>query len=159
MDPEDAAAIFDALKASDPMRDDLVIRDSKGDSFVFRSDVSSFFHEKKNGEVTRLGCGKWTFKLSRSRKTGQASVLCSIEPWYTNDFEIIDFKPDPDENEATIDAFLRKYVFRPYVKKDNVVGVELNFNKEFYVPEEIPTVDEIMKEIKALEDQLKDFTL
>ena len=49
---------------------------------------------------------------------------------------------------------MQKYVFKPYKLGDNTIGVELNFNKEFYVPEEIESVEDVMAEIKALNGEL-----
>jgi type I restriction enzyme M protein len=41
----------------------------------------------------------------------------------------------------------------------NVVGVELNFNKEFYVPEKIEKVEDVMAEIASLNEKLKGIEL
>ena len=49
---------------------------------------------------------------------------------------------------------MKKYVFKPYVLDKNVVGVELNFNKEFYVPEKIDKVEDVLEEIRALNKKL-----
>ena len=55
-------------------------------------------------------------------------------------------------------SFVRyeRYSLTATIKKDNTVGVELNFNKEFYVPEEIGSVDEILEELKALDKELEE---
>jgi len=37
----------------------------------------------------------------------------------------------------------------------NVVGVELNFNKEFYVPEKLDSVEDILAELTELEKDMK----
>ena len=159
LESEDATTIFNTLKSYDPMQDELLIKDTTGDAYEFNADLNTFMKEPQKGDPTSLGCGKWLFKLAGNRKTGKQSIQCSIVPAYINDYEIIEYRPNEDENEKVIDAFLNKYVYRPYVKKDNVVGVELNFNKEFYVPEEIPSVDAIMSELEVLENELKDFKL
>ena len=49
---------------------------------------------------------------------------------------------------------MKKYVFKPYVLGKNVVGVELNFNKEFYVQEKIDKVEDVMEEIRSLNNEL-----
>jgi len=158
LNQEDAAEVFGALKAYDPMQDDLLIKDTDGNTYAFNADVSSFFKEDKNGNPTSLGCGKWLFKLASNRKTGKMSIQCSIVPAYINDYEIIDYSPNEDDNEKIIDAFLQRFVYRPYVKKDNTVGVELNFNKEFYVPEEIPSVDDLLAELSSLQKELDSYS-
>lgn len=37
---------------------------------------------------------------------------------------------------------------------DNTVGVEVNFNKEFYVPETVESVDSILAEIAEIDKEL-----
>ena len=117
------------------------------------------FDEERNtmvrtsdGEV--VGCGKFTTKPRKDRKTGQIITDTFIEPVYINDYEIIPHHFNQYENQREIDAFMQKYVFKPYTLGDNTIGVELNFNKEFYVPEEIESVEDVMAEIKALNGEL-----
>lgn len=159
LEPVDAATIFDALRFYDPMQDELLIKDTAGSTYAFNADLGTFLKEPKTGKPVSLGCGKWLFKLTSNKKTGKQSIQCAIVPAYINDYEIIDYSPNEDENEAIIDAFLQKYVYRPYAKKDNIVGVELNFNKEFYVPEEIDSVDKILSDLSNLEKSLSDIKL
>jgi len=45
--------------------------------------------------------------------------------------------------------------FKPYVLGNNTIGVEINFNKEFYVPEKLEKVENILKEIEALDNEFK----
>lgn len=108
---------------------------------------------KSDGEA--VGCGKFTIKPRKDRKTGQIVTDTFIEPVYINDYEIIPHHFNQYENQREIDAFMQKYVFKPYTLGDNTIGVELNFNKEFYVPEEIESVEDVMAEIKALNGELK----
>lgn len=69
-----------------------------------------------------------------------------------NDYEVIPYHPD--RNEADIDAFLARYISKPFKKLDNTVGVEVNFNKEFYVPETIEPVETILAEIAEIDRDL-----
>ena len=101
-----------------------------------------------------VGCGKFTTKSRKDRKTGQIVTDTFIEPVYINDYEIIPHHFNQYENQREIDAFMQKYVFKPYTLGDNTIGVELNFNKEFYVPEEIESVEDVMAEIKTLNGEL-----
>lgn len=101
-----------------------------------------------------VGCGKFTIKPRKDRKSGQIVTDTYIEPVYLNDYEIIPHHFNQYENQREIDAFMQKYVFKPYTLGDNTIGVELNFNKEFYVPEEIESVEDVMAEIKALNGEL-----
>ena len=83
----------------------------------------------------------------------------TFSPKTYKDYEIIPHHFDEEENAAEINAFMQKYVFKPYTLGDNVVGVELNFNKEFYVPEQLEFAEEILKEIESLNAQIKEIKL
>lgn len=122
------------------------------------------FDEDRNTMIRKsdgsaVGCGKFTTKDRKDRKTGKTITDSYIEPVYINDYEIIPHHFNKYENQREIDAFMQKYVFKPYTLGDNTIGVELNFNKEFYVPEKIEKVENVMAEIKALNDELKDIVL
>lgn len=102
-----------------------------------------------------VGCGKFTYKNKKDRKTGTVVIETYIEPSYINDYEIIPHHFDAHENQREIDAFMQRYIFKPYTLGKNVVGVELNFNKEFYVPEQLESVEDILKELSELEKEMK----
>ncbi len=74
---------------------------------------------------------------------------------HPKDYENIPFKRDPSENQKTIEAFMAKYISRPFIYLDNVVGVELNFNKVFYKPEKLRDVSEILGEITDIDKKLE----
>lgn len=78
-----------------------------------------------------------------------------LTPDYQKDYEIIPYHRDLDENWAAIEAFMAKYITKPFEYLDNVVGVEINFNKVFYKPERLRSVEEILGEISLLDDELK----
>jgi type I restriction enzyme M protein len=50
---------------------------------------------------------------------------------------------------------MSKYISKPFAYLENVVGVEINFNKVFYKPEELREVNDILGEIAALDQALK----
>lgn len=134
---------------------DTICKDGK----VKVSDGEYRFDEDRNTMVRMsdgeaVGCGKFTTKPRKDRKTGQIVTDTFIEPVYINDYEIIPHHFNQYENQREIDAFMQKYVFKPYTLGDNTIGVELNFNKEFYVPEKIESVEDVMAEIKALNGEL-----
>ena len=117
------------------------------------------FDEEQNTMVRvsdgkAVGCGHFTYKSKKDRKTGNTTIETYIEPTYINDYEIIPHHFDEQENQREIDAFMQKYVFKPFTLGKNVVGVELNFNKEFYVPENIEKVEDVMAEITSLNRDL-----
>ena len=106
-----------------------------------------------------VGCGKFTYKNNKDRKTGTTVVETYIEPSYINDYEIIPHHFDVYENKREIDAFMERYIFKPYELGKNVVGVELNFNKEFYVPEQLESVEDILAELAELDKKMKGIDL
>ena len=121
--------------------------------YAFLPDRCTIVHTDKEGKERDLGCGAFSFKSSVNKKQVVVHKI-AIEPFLTSDYEIIPHHKDEHENQREVDAFMQKYVFKPYVLGKNVVGVELNFNKEFYVPEKIDKVDDVMEEIRSLNNDL-----
>ncbi len=118
------------------------------------------FDEERNTMIRvadgeAVGCGHFVTKSKKDRKTGATIVETFIEPTYINDYEIISHHFDVHENEREINVFMQKYVFKPYTLGKNVIGVELNFNKEFYVPEKLESVEDILKELADLDKGMK----
>ena len=111
------------------------------------------------GKREALGCGKIVVKaaLKKGTKTLPERVEITVEltPDYQKDYEIVPFHRDEGENQAAIEAFMAKYITKPFEYLENVVGVEINFNKVFYQPETLRSVEEILGEIAALEGELK----
>ena len=93
--------------------------------------------------LDKLFIHKGTFKVNLI----DYSLLCTIHHF------------NEEENAAEVNAFMQKYVFKPYTLGDNVVGVELNFNKEFYVPEKLEDAADILKEINELNLQINELKL
>ena len=79
-----------------------------------------------------------------------------LTPDYQKDYEIIPHLRDPVENRLAIDAFMAKYITKPFEYLENVVGVEINFNKVFYKPEQLRSVEEILEEISTLDKELQE---
>jgi len=49
---------------------------------------------------------------------------------------------------------MAKYVTKPFEYLDNTIGVEINFNKVFYKPEELRHIIEITTDLNDLEKDL-----
>ena len=49
---------------------------------------------------------------------------------------------------------MAKYVTKPFEYVDNVIGVEINFNKVFYKPEKLRDIATITADLEALENDL-----
>ena len=121
--------------------------------YAFLPERCTIIHTDKDGKEHDLGCGAFSFKASVNKKQVVVHKI-AIEPFLTSDYEIFPHHLDEHENQREINAFMQKYVFKPYVLGKNVVGVELNFNKEFYVPEKIDKVEDVLEEIRSLNNDL-----
>ncbi|MEI8084684.1 MAG: N-6 DNA methylase [Paludibacter sp.] len=109
-------------------------------------------------QQTNLGCGKIQIKstFKKAAKTADAKYIITVEltPDLQKDYEIIPYSPNEEENYSNIAAFMAKYVSRPFEYLDNTVGVEINFNKVFYKPEKLDSVQSILNDLDALEKEL-----
>lgn len=105
-----------------------------------------------------LGCGKIVVKAALKKKTKKLpeciEISVELTPDTQKDYEIIPFDPDPEVNQAKIEAFMAKYVFKPFEYLDNVIGAEINFNKVFYRPEKLRSVDTVASAISKVQDKL-----
>ena len=112
---------------------------------------------KKDGQEV-LGCGKIIVKASLKKKTTKVAeyiqISCELTPDYEKDHEIIPYSNDPAQNQQDIVDFMNQYISRPFKYLGNIVGVEINFNKVFYQPEELDSVERISKDLKGLEEEL-----
>lgn len=100
-----------------------------------------------------LGSGYITITYGRA-KNGGKTCTAKISDYTYKDSEIIPFNPYTEQNNKNILAFMHRYIFKPYRLLDNTVGVEVNFNKEFYVPETVEPVDSILAEIEEIDKEL-----
>ena len=130
---------------------------SEGAIHWYDSDKETIIED--DGKQTALGCGKIVVKASykKATKTKKEHIAITVELTkdLEKDYEIIAYHPDGAINQQNIADFMAKYVTRPFEYLDNVIGVELNFNKIFYQPEKLRTIEEITSDIGDLEDDLK----
>ena len=152
LDTNAGNALKNMLKAANIDENRIVITLEDGTSYRYDQEQETIISESKEGRKA-LGCGTFKFDLSTSK--GKKSLKVELIPRTTADYEIIPYHFDEHENQREIDAFMQKYVFKPYVLGKKVVGVELNFNKEFYVPEKIDKVEDVLEELRLLNDGLK----
>lgn len=135
----------------------LVVTTEKA-QYSFDADQETLIKESL-GKREALGCGKIMVKSSFKKKTKtkpeRIDVTVELTPDYQKDYEIIPYHRDPDENQAVIDAFMAKYITKPFEYLENMVGVEINFNRVFYQPEKLRGVEEIYSEISELDQDLK----
>lgn len=115
-----------------------------------RAEIVRALVEFRDCDIARV-YEKWHFYFNRQK-------IQLIDPEHHkgkyNDYEVIPFCPNPTENEAVIDAFLARYITKPCKKLDNTVGVEVNFNKEFYIPEAVESVESILADIAEIEKDI-----
>ncbi|MEH2339381.1 HsdM family class I SAM-dependent methyltransferase [Nostoc sp.] len=111
------------------------------------------------GKEEALGCGKivvkTAFKKGTKTQPERIEITVELTPDYQKDYEIIPFHRDEVANRAAIAAFMAKYITKPFEYLENVVGVEINFNKVFYKPEKLRSVKDILGEIAVLNEELK----
>ena len=151
--PDDIKAIAKRVTSE---RQELAVSVKAEDDgvYAFLPERCTIIHTDKDGKEYDLGCGAFSFKASVNKKQVVVHKI-AIEPFLTSDYEIIPHHFDGHENEREINAFMQKYVFKPYTLGRNVIGVELNFNKEFYVPEKLESVEDILKELENLGKEMK----
>lgn len=106
------------------------------------------------GNHERLGAGKIQASISFNKKRMADTISVKLCDDTSKDTEVIPFNPDPAENENIINDFLARYISKPYQLLENTVGVEVNFNKEFYVPETVEPVENILAEIADIDRDL-----
>lgn len=128
------------------------------ETYWFDADKEAIIEESK-GKQKALGCGKIVIKatLKKATKTKPAFIEITTEltPDYQKDYEIIPYSPRLDVNLQNIADFMAKYITKPFEYLDNVIGVEINFNKVFYKPEELREVKRIVVDLQKLENELK----
>lgn len=153
---EEGKALQDKLKAADLYEDKVIVSLSDGSSYHYDCDKESMICDNAEGSKA-LGCGVFKYSLGTSK--GKKSLKVEVVTRTTNDYEIIPHHFDEQQNKSEIDAFMAKYVFKPFELGSNTVGVELNFNKEFYVPRKMDKVKDLLEEIKDLNIELNSIVL
>lgn len=113
-----------------------------------RADIVRALVEFRDCDIAKV-YDKWHFYFNKQKI--QLTDPAHPKGKY-NDYEIIPF--NPLHNEADIDAFLARYITKPFKKMGNTIGVEINFNKEFYVPETVEPVETILAEIADIDREL-----
>jgi type I restriction enzyme M protein len=134
----------------------LVITTEKA-LYRFDSDKETLIKEVL-GKQEALGCGKFVIKAALKKATKsqgeRIEITVELTPDYQKDYEIIPFHRDEVKNKAAIAAFMAKYITKPFEYLENVVGVEINFNKVFYKPEKLRSVGDILGDIASLDQEL-----
>jgi len=157
LQPDEADDLMDAINDAKAAGEEIKVVTQDMTACYFYDEDRHSVGMEDDQDFTYLGEGTMSIGFATSKKLKNLKVTFSPKTY--KDYEIIPHHFDEEENAAEIDAFLQKYVFKPYVLSDNVVGVELNFNKEFYVPEQLEDAEDILKEIEELNSQIKEIKL
>ncbi len=127
--------------------------------YSFDSDRETII-KQSGAKREELGCGKFVvkaaFKKASKTQAERIEITVELTPDYQKDYEIIPFHRDEVANREAIAAFMAKYITKPFEYLEKVVGVEINFNKVFYKPEKLRSVEEILGEIVMLDEELKE---
>lgn len=138
----------------------FTITDKDGSRYTICNNDNSVIRTDANGNEENLGCGNITLKMGAPNKnTGLANVTITIAATSYNDYEIIPHHFDEEANVNETAQFMDKYIYKPFEYGKNVVGVEINFNKEFYVPEKLDSVEYILAEIDRLDSNFNKIEL
>ena len=129
-----------------------------GANYYYDADQESLIKDA-GGKKEALGCGKIlvsaVYKKATKKLVERIEISVELTADYQKDYEIIPFLKDSVANQAAIEAFMARYISKPFVYLENVVGVELNFNRVFYKPETLRPVNVIAKEMDELNKALK----
>jgi type I restriction enzyme M protein len=126
--------------------------------YYYDADKETLIKES-NGKKEELGCGKIIVSASCKKATKKLSerieICVELTADYQKDYEIVPFYKDAAANQTAIESFIVRYIRKPFEYLENVVGVELNFNKIFYQPEKLRDVGEILGDLADIDEQLK----
>ena len=136
----------------------FILLDNQGNSFTYSNNKESILVKDKNQKESFLGNGKIVIKSSykKATKTKAEYILVTAELTkdLLKDYEIIPFHPFEETNKTNIANFMSKYVTKPFEYLDNTIGVEINFNKVFYKPEQLRDITAITTDLMELENDL-----
>ncbi len=110
------------------------------------------------GSTSYIGNGylytKAEFKKETKKKPERIIITVIIRPLQTKDQEIIPYIRDEKINKVNIESFMRKYILKPFEYLENIVGVEINFNKVFYTPVKANDSCNLVEKLKTLESEI-----
>jgi len=132
--------------------------ETDGACYYFDNEKETLIKEI-NEDKEELGCGKIiiksNYKKATKSKPEEINISVELTPDYEKDYEIIPYSKNPEVNKKNIEEFMKRYISKPFIYGDNIVGVEINFNKVFYKPEKLRDLNDIIDEIKKQDRELK----
>ena len=149
--------IKETIKAFDYKESDLRVYMDEDVYYFYDSDRETLIKQSQEKQE-ELGCGKIVIKSSHKKatKTKKANITITVElrADYSKDYEIIPYSSNEELNQKNIDDFMAKYISKPFELLDNVVGVEINFNKIFYKPQKLRPLETILAELSEINSEL-----
>lgn len=149
------------------LRPQIALFDYKEQPLIITTADAKYYYDadqetliKEVGSIQEaLGCGKIIvsadYKKATKKLAERIQIYVELTADYQRDYEIIPFHKDAVVNQVAIEDFMERYISKPFLYLENVIGVELNFNKIFYKPETLRPVSEIAAEISELDKALK----
>jgi type I restriction enzyme M protein len=136
----------------------FVLIDKHGNTYSYDNNKETIVVKDKKQKESYLGNGKIVIKSTYKKKTATKEehilVTAEITKDLQKDYEIIPFNPEEKQNKQNIANFMSKYITKPFEYLDNTIGVEINFNKVFYISEKLRDTDNITLDLKQLESDL-----
>lgn len=150
--------VIKPLVAQFDYKDQPLLITTADTNYCYDADQETLIKET-GGKKEELGCGKIivsaSYKKATKKMAERIEISVELAADYQKDYEIIPFHKNAVANQDAIEAFMARYISKPFVYLENVVGVELNFNKIFYKPETIDSVSKIAAEIADLDKSLQ----
>jgi len=145
------------IKALDYKEEDLKVH--VADCIYYFDKDKETLIQNKNGTITELGNGKITIKvtLKKASKTQLERLLITtaLETDFQKDYEIIPYSKNEEQNKLFISQFMSKYISKPFRYLDNTLGVEINFNKVFYKPQQLEPLENILSDLEKINGELQ----
>lgn len=151
------------------------VKSIENEDLIIKDVTNIYSHNKKEETIEKTliiggddklieSLGNGVFKISisykKATKTQKERIDIKVEllPKTEKDYEVIPFQEIKQGKivDNNIDNYLNQWVEKDYEKLDNVVGVEINFNKIFYKYEKLRNVNEIFNDIKDNEKLLSE---
>lgn len=163
--PVEGVSLYDYY--NDTLKPQIAALDYKAESFAVETATARFYYDterdtliqERKGQREALGCGKIEIKATYKRATktrpARIDITVALAPDYEKDYEILPYHADSAANDQAIADFMARYITRPFVLLENVIGVEINFNKVFYEPEKLRPIADILADIAQIDDELK----
>jgi type I restriction enzyme M protein len=138
--------------------DAFVVLDNTGNTYTYNTNKETIVKTTEKQVETQLGNGKImvkaSFKKATKTRESRIEVIVTLTKDLQKDYEIINYDPIEETNQQNIADFMAAYITKPFEYIDNIIGVEINFNKMFYNPAILRSVTDITANLESLENDL-----